>query len=77
MGKNKIVKDKKEAWHRARAIAAPMDAKRLTKQTPCAKTGICYDCKHQQRICNDFVLITGQFNENRIKVIIVNKDLGY
>jgi len=77
IGINKIVRDLPEAIERTRQIAAPLDAKRLKKDTPCAKLGRCIDCNHKQRICNDFVLITGQFAVDRIKVIIVNETLGY
>jgi len=77
IGKNKIVENVDAAIERTRQIAAPLDAKRLGKSTPCTKLGYCIDCNHEQRICNDFVLITGQFVKNRIKVIIVNEELGY
>jgi len=77
VGTNKIVRDLPEAIERTRQVAAPLDAKRLKKDTPCAKLGRCIDCNHKQRICNDFVLITGQFAVDRIKVIIVNETLGY
>ena len=77
VGVNKIVEDLKAAIHRTRQIAAPLDAIRLKKETPCVKLGKCIDCNHPQRICNDFVLITGQFQKDRIKVVIVNQTLGY
>ncbi|MFV0393629.1 MAG: lactate utilization protein [Coprobacillaceae bacterium] len=77
VGINKIVPTVEEAIKRTREIAAPMDAKRLDKNTPCTKTGKCFDCTHPQRICNDFVLITGQFDKEQIKIVIVNKKLGY
>ena len=77
VGINKLSDNVEEAIQRTRQIAAPLDAKRLGKETPCASLGRCIDCKHPQRICNDFVLITGQFSKGRIKVIIVNKVLGY
>lgn len=77
VGINKLVDTVEDAIVRTRQIAAPMDAKRLIKDTPCTKLGKCIDCHHKQRICNDFVLIAGQFIKNRIKVIIVNEDLGY
>ncbi len=77
VGINKIVENIDAAMERTRQIAAPLDAKRLKKETPCTKLGKCVDCNHKQRICNDFVLIAGQFIENRIKVIIVNETLGY
>ncbi len=77
IGINKIVDNVDAAIERTRQISAPLDAKRLMKETPCTKIGKCIDCKHKQRICNDFVLITGQFITDRIKVIIVNETLGY
>lgn len=77
IGINKITKDLDTAIQRARQLSAPLDAKRLGKTTPCTSLGKCIDCNHKERICNDFVLITGQFQKNRIKVIIVNEELGY
>lgn len=77
VGTNKIVKDLDEAENRVRQIAAPIDAKRLNKNTPCTKVGYCVDCRHEERICNDFVVITGQFQKDRIKVLIVDELLGY
>lgn len=76
-GINKLVRNKEEAEKRVRNYAAPIDAKRLNKDTPCTKTGRCADCQSPDRICNDFVTITGQFVKDRIKVIIVAKALGY
>lgn len=75
-GVNKLV-DTVEDANRARQIAAPLDAKRLRKDTPCTKLNICIDCRHEQRICNDFVLITGQFVKDRIKVILINQAYGF
>lgn len=77
VGTNKLVDTVEDGIHRARQIAAPTDAKRLQKNTPCVKLGKCIDCKHEQRICNDFVLITGQFVKNRIKVIFIEGDYGF
>ena len=76
-GINKLVRNLEEAERRVRNYAAPLDAKRLNKDTPCTKLGHCVDCKSPNRICNDFVTITGQFVKDRIKVIIVGKSLGY
>ncbi|MDF9823683.1 hypothetical protein M2475_000030 [Breznakia sp. PF5-3] len=76
-GKNKIVADEKAAYKRARNIAAPLDAKRLGKKTPCAITDECVDCQASDRICNSFVLLSGQFVKDRINIIIVDEDLGY
>lgn len=77
VGVNKLVDTVEEAINRARQVAAPLDAKRLNKNTPCVKLGKCIDCKHEQRICNDFVLISRQFIKDRIKVIFINERYGY
>ncbi|ERI91940.1 hypothetical protein HMPREF1982_02983 [Clostridiales bacterium oral taxon 876 str. F0540] len=76
-GINKIVKDIEGAEKRVRSYCAPIDAKRLGKNTPCTTLGYCVDCKSPDRICNDFTIIRGQFIKDRIKVIIVGKQLGY
>lgn len=76
-GLNKLTDNIEEAVIRTRQIAAPLDAKRLKKNTPCTKLDRCIDCGHRQRICNDFVLITGQFTKDRIKVILINGEYGY
>lgn len=77
VGTNKIVNTVDEAITRTRQIAAPLDAKRLGKNTPCTKLDKCIDCHHKERICNDFVLITGQFEKDRIKVIFIEGDYGF
>ena len=77
VGINKLVDTVEDAVCRARQIAAPLDAKRLHKNAPCVKLGKCINCKHEQRICNDFVLISRQFSKNRIKVILLNGNYGY
>ena len=76
-GTNKLTNTLESAIERARQVAAPLDAKRLQKETPCAKLGRCVDCNHAQRICNDFVLIAGQFVKDRIKVIFIEGDYGF
>ena len=52
IGKNKVEKSFETALWRARNVAAPKNAKRLNKATPCAILGDkCYDCKSPARIC--------------------------
>ncbi len=77
VGVNKLVDTVEQAVSRTRQVAAPLDAKRLNKDTPCVKLGRCIDCKHEHRICNDFVLISRQFIKDRIKVIFVEGTYGY
>ena len=76
-GVNKIVKDIDEAIKRNRALAAPMNAKRLNKKTPCTKVGYCMDCKSPERICNEYTLIKRQRSKDRIHVIFLNENLGF
>lgn len=88
VGKNKIVKDLDAAVLRVKTIAAPLNAKRLNKETYCVKTGHCVTldndqgckmgtgCRSKDRICRDFIVM-GEQVPDRVKVIIVNEDLGY
>ena len=76
-GVNKIVKDVDEAIKRNRECAAPINAKRLNKKTPCTKVGYCMDCNSPERICNEYTLIKRQNNPERIHVIFLNENIGY
>ena len=76
-GTNKLVKNSEDGKIRARQVAAPLDSKRLNRNTPCAATGHCTDCKSPDRICNTFVMIARQFDPERIHVILVEGDYGY
>lgn len=77
VGKNKIVKDINEAEERLRTIAAPLNTRRLNLTTPCAKTGKCENCKGDNRICCSYLVLRQQREKDRIKVIIVDENLGY
>ncbi|NLW02085.1 MAG: lactate utilization protein [Clostridiaceae bacterium] len=76
-GRNKIVKDLDEAMNRVRQLAAPANAVRLSRRTPCAETGFCQDCMSKDRICSSYVVSRYQLVPDRIKVIIVGEELGY
>jgi len=52
VGRNKIVPSVDEAMFRVKNIAAPANAMRLDKKTPCVKTSYCEECKSPDRICN-------------------------
>lgn len=83
VGKNKIVKDREEAQRRVEELVAPKNAQRLNCQTPCASTGKCErlrsgkPCESPARICCSYVFLGQQRVPDRIKVIIVDKELGY
>ena len=77
VGRNKIVKSVSEAMDRVKTVAAPLNAIRHTGfKTPCIKTGECHDCSSPDRICNSWTITEKSFPKNRIKVVIVNEDLG-
>lgn len=76
-GANKVVDDLAEAMRRLRRIA-PLNAKRIGHQTPCAKTGKCQDCQVQKRLCNYMTVIYhGMKFEGRITVIMVGEETGF
>jgi len=76
-GRNKIVAGLEEAINRIRNIAAPVNAMRLDRKTPCIETSVCQDCSSPERICNVWTITEKSFPKNRIRVILVNHDLGY
>lgn len=76
-GMNKVVKSEDDALSRARNIAAPINAQRFGLNTPCANTGSCYDCKSHDTICCQTLITRYSKHDGRIKVILVNEDLGF
>jgi L-lactate utilization protein LutB len=76
VGRNKIVPDLQFAMDRIKDYAAPANVMRLDKKTPCAKTAFCEECKSPDRICNTWTLTEKSFPKGRVKVILINEDLG-
>lgn len=77
VGRNKIVKDVNTAMERIKNYSAPLNAMRHADwKTPCVKTGYCHDCRSPQRICNTWTITEKSFPKGRIRVILVNEDLG-
>lgn len=77
VGRNKIVADREEAMLRVKNYAAPVNTMRLEKKTPCAVTSYCQDCKSPDRICNSWVITEKCFPKGRIKLVLINEDLGF
>lgn len=75
-GVNKIVKDINEAIYRVENFAAPANAKRLDKKTPCTVTGKCMNCSSPERICREYTVIRKPV-PNRIFVLLLNEEYGY
>ena len=79
-GVNKIADDYERALYRARNVAAPLNARRLNCQTPCAlgKEMKCYDCSSADRICNGVVtLLRPMGGVQETEVVLVGESLGY
>lgn len=86
-GTNKIVKDLDEAVYRVKTIAAPLNCKRLGCDTYCAKEGKCVSlvfggnmpkgCNSDGRICVNYTVMSRQRKKDRVKIILVEQDLGY
>lgn len=76
-GYNKIVENIEEAQKRAKQISAPANAVRLSRSTPCVVTGVCTDCRSEERICSVSTVIGYQTMRERIKVVLVGEELGY
>jgi hypothetical protein len=76
-GSNKIAPDLQAALRRIQEVAAPMRAKSLNMETPCANDGICRDCNSPQRICRITTILHRRPMRTPVSVIIINADLGY
>ena len=80
VGRNKVAPTFDQALWRARNVAAPLNARRLHRKTPCAKGEAlrCYDCKSPERICNGLsVLWRPLGGAGETMVLLVDEDLGY
>ena len=77
VGQNKIVGSLDEAIERIKRDACPQNARRLGLDTPCARTGKCYDCRVDARMCNvTFILEAPTRPVKAFHVLIVKEDLG-
>ncbi|MBN1829756.1 MAG: lactate utilization protein [Deltaproteobacteria bacterium] len=75
-GRNKIVSDVESARSRIKNVAAPANSLRLGRNTPCTKTSFCNDCQSPERICNSWVITEKSSPKGRVKVILINSDMG-
>lgn len=75
---NKIRPTFELALWRARNIAAPKNAQRLGRKTPCAAKGDhCYDCKSPERICRALAVLWEKPNGiPYAEVLLIEEELG-
>jgi len=76
-GMNKVTPDLESALRRVREVAAPMRARSLGMETPCAETGVCSDCNAPQRICRATLILHRRPMLSDISVILINESLGF
>lgn len=77
-GINKLAPDLESAISRARNIAAPRNAQRLGKHTPCAADGKCHDCRSPERICRALAVMLAPSNGVKYtEVVLIGEELGY
>ena len=79
VGRNKIAPDLTGAIDRARNIAAPLNARRLNRHTPCAVgEPRCHDCRSPEKVCGVMtVFFMPPTSIKEFHVLLVNEDLGY
>jgi len=75
-GRNKIVADLDEAMSRVKDYVAPANAMRLEMKTPCVGSGSCEDCRSLSRICNTWTITEKSYPKGRVKIILINENLG-
>ena len=79
-GVNKLAPDLASAMDRARSIAAPLNARRLQRKTPCAlaEPMRCHDCNSPERICRAMVIHMGvPSGFESCEVVLIGEKLGY
>lgn len=77
IGVNKITSNLEAAMERIRTIAAPRNAMRHEGfRTPCHTTGVCVDCNSPDRICNVWTITEKSYPAGRIKIILIDQELG-
>ena len=76
-GHNKIVDDVQEGIKRIKNVAAPLNARRLNIDVPCAKLGKCVDCNSPNRICRVIVIHERKPSLTDMFIILVGEELGF
>lgn len=76
-GMNKTALNVEDAIHRVKHFAAPPNAVRLDRKTPCVELGRCADCLTDDCICCHTLITRKSRMKNRIKLILIGEELGY
>ena len=77
IGRNKICNSMEAGIQRVKTMAAPANAIRLSRKTPCATKGYCMECKSPDRICSTWAIINRCYPPKRIHVVLINEEVGF
>ena len=77
VGRNKFTASVEAGIERVRNVASPANAIRLKRNLPCGLTGSGHDCLSPDCFCNQIVVTRRSGHAGRIKVFLINEDLGY
>lgn len=77
VGRNKLTASIDSAIERVRNVASPANAIRLNRELACGLTGRCHDCLSPDCFCNQVVITRRNGQTGRIKIFLINEDLGY
>ena len=79
VGVNKIAPDYDAALFRARNVAAPLNARRLDRKTPCAqgKELKCYNCASPERICRALTVLWTKPGGADYEIVLIDEPMGY
>lgn len=76
-GMNKVVSDVEAGIARVHNVAAPPNAIRLNRDTPCHDFGRCGNCLKPDCMCSNTVITRKSNKPGRLHVILVGEELGY
>jgi hypothetical protein len=80
-GINKVASSLEKSLKRARELATPLNCKRLNWQSACLSAGACRNdicfSPEYKRMCCQVLIIEAEVSADRLKVILVDEDLGY
>ncbi len=73
----KMENTEKDAIKRALTVATPLNAKRAKIGSPCSYKEGCEQCTQSVRVCNYVSIIRGQHCSGRMKLLIIDENLGF
>lgn len=76
-GANKLVNDLNAGLERIRFVAAQMNNIKYSNELACNLSGLCKDCRSEQRYCNITSIIHKKPDDSDFHVILIGDDLGF